>query len=77
MANIDITSLHSTGLELFSDDENFMCELSENYSVIINGGLVPEPITREFPTTVFSPLCIPVTPFTAPRPIVPTPLPPT
>ncbi|WP_156815608.1 hypothetical protein [Pseudanabaena sp. PCC 6802] len=74
MANIDITSLHSTGLDLFSDDENFMCEISESSSAIINGGLVPVPITQEFPTTKFSPLCVPVTPFT-PGLITPTPLP--
>jgi hypothetical protein len=64
MANIDITSVHSTGLDLFSDDENYMCELSENHSAGLNGGLVPVPITGEFPTTKFSPLCAPVTPFT-------------
>jgi hypothetical protein len=73
MANIDITSLQSTGLDLFSGDENFMCEISENNSAIINGGYVQK---LEFPTTIYSPLCVPVTPFT-PGPIILTPFTPT
>jgi hypothetical protein len=39
MSNISISNLHSTGSDLFSDDENFMSEISENDFASIAGGM--------------------------------------
>jgi hypothetical protein len=39
MANISISNLRSTGSDLFSGDENFMTEMSENDFASIIGGM--------------------------------------
>jgi hypothetical protein len=39
MANISISNLRSTGSDLFSGDENFMSEMSENDFASITGGM--------------------------------------
>lgn len=38
MSNISISNLHPTGSELFSGNENFMSEISENDFTNIAGG---------------------------------------
>ncbi len=39
MSNISISNLTSTGFDLFSGDENFMSEISENDFANITGGM--------------------------------------
>jgi hypothetical protein len=39
MSNISISNLHSAGSDLFSGDENFMTEMSENDFASITGGM--------------------------------------
>jgi hypothetical protein len=39
MANISISNLRFTGSDLFSGDENFMSEMSENDFASITGGM--------------------------------------
>jgi hypothetical protein len=41
VANISISNLHSTGIELFTDPEGFMAELSEGELRLLNGGYSP------------------------------------
>jgi hypothetical protein len=44
MATINISDLHSTGADLFSDSESYMNELTENELFGVNGGIVTTPV---------------------------------
>jgi hypothetical protein len=52
MSNISISNLHSTGSDLFSGDENFMSEISENdFANIAGGGM--DKTTCDFTVVVY------------------------
>jgi hypothetical protein len=38
MSDIKITALHTSGLELFEDDESFLSELDDRQLALISGG---------------------------------------
>ncbi len=53
MSNISISNLHPTGSELFSDNENFMSEISENdFASIAGGGM--DKTTCDFTVVVYT-----------------------
>lgn len=44
MATINISDLHPTGSELFSDSESYMSELGDNEFASVNGGILTSPV---------------------------------
>jgi lactobin A/cerein 7B family class IIb bacteriocin len=44
MATINISDLHPTGSELFSDSESYMSELGDNELASVNGGILTSPV---------------------------------
>jgi hypothetical protein len=55
MSNISISNLHPTGSELFSGNENFMSEISENdFANIAGGGM--DKTTCDFTVVIYTKL---------------------